>query len=416
MAFDYSLARLSAAAGVDVKELHQQLASGNPGAIRTIGSGFRSAGSASADALKQAMDADQLVARSYVNNGQGVFDAPSSTAATRTALADGGAGFEEVARTVLDVADGLEEHTAASARALTDLEGDVNRLVAARNAFMQANGASMTVADAEAVDARFHDQAVEAVRGAGKRITAEVEAYDSLLANRAARLADFGYDIEPPRPEPEEPTDDGGFWSDAADLGADALNEAASLGNAILNNPDAVAAGALGAGAMLAGGAAMLGGGGVSLTGGGAVVGVPAAAGGAVLAAGGAATLAASVMAISDATNGADRVEPISTADRGTAGPPATRPTVTDPRLRNFVNSVYKGVDNPQRVGNGTTADAVRHEKATGGDVHGRVHTRKARETIRGLKRWLRRNPDSSPSDRVVAEAMRDDLIDALES
>lgn len=71
-------------------------------------------------------------------------------------------------------------------------------------------------------------------------------------------------------------------------------------------------------------------------------------------------------------------------------------------------------MDNPQRVGDGTTADALRHERSTGTEVHGRNHETKARETVRGLNNWLRRNPDASATDRGTAEAMRDDLQQAL--
>jgi hypothetical protein len=101
---------------------------------------------------------------------------------------------------------------------------------------------------------------------------------------------------------------------------------------------------------------------------------------------------------------------------RGAPGPvpAAVRPTVEDPKLRNFVDAVYRGVDNPHRVGDGTTADAVRHERSTGTEVHGRNHETKARETVRGLNNWLRKNPDASASDRGTAEAMRDDLQQAL--
>lgn len=42
---------------------------------------------------------------------------------------------------------------------------------------------------------------------------------------------------------------------------------------------------------------------------------------------------------------------------------PAVKPEVSDPKLNNIVDNLHKGVSNPQRVGDGTTADAVRHER-----------------------------------------------------
>lgn len=58
--------------------------------------------------------------------------------------------------------------------------------------------------------------------------------------------------------------------------------------------------------------------------------------------------------------------------------------------------------------------DAVRAELLTGRATGRRFHITKARETIRGLQNWLRRNPDASPGDRAVAQDLIDQLKDAL--
>jgi hypothetical protein len=89
-------------------------------------------------------------------------------------------------------------------------------------------------------------------------------------------------------------------------------------------------------------------------------------------------------------------------------------PTVTDPKLQNYVDNLYKGTTNPHRVGTGTTADAVRNELTTGLPTGGTFHSTKAQETINGLTRWLRNNPDATYSDRLVAQSLLDDLVDAL--
>jgi len=90
------------------------------------------------------------------------------------------------------------------------------------------------------------------------------------------------------------------------------------------------------------------------------------------------------------------------------------KPNVTDPKLRNLVDNLYKGTTNPNRVGAGTTADAVRAELATGQSTAGRFHLQKAEETVRGLQNWLQTHPDASYSDRLVAQSLLDDLLKAL--
>lgn len=93
---------------------------------------------------------------------------------------------------------------------------------------------------------------------------------------------------------------------------------------------------------------------------------------------------------------------------------PALVPKVVDAKLANFVQNVYKGVNNPNMVGNGTLGDAVRYELASGTKVHGRGHIVKAEETIRGLQNWLRNTPEALAVDRAVAVDIISDLERAL--
>ncbi|GAA1809901.1 MAG: hypothetical protein LCH77_17940 [Actinobacteria bacterium] len=85
-------------------------------------------------------------------------------------------------------------------------------------------------------------------------------------------------------------------------------------------------------------------------------------------------------------------------------------PRVGSTKLQNLVNNLYKGTTNPNRVGYGTTMDAIRNEIATGVPTSGRMHTIKGQETLRGLNNWLRRNPDAAYSDRLVAQSLADEL------
>jgi RHS repeat-associated protein len=89
-------------------------------------------------------------------------------------------------------------------------------------------------------------------------------------------------------------------------------------------------------------------------------------------------------------------------------------PKVTDPKLANIVNDLYKGARGPKPIGTGSTADAVRNELATGLPTHGKWHSQKAQEYINALNNWLNRNPSASYGDRLVAESLRGDLQSAL--
>jgi RHS repeat-associated protein len=89
-------------------------------------------------------------------------------------------------------------------------------------------------------------------------------------------------------------------------------------------------------------------------------------------------------------------------------------PTVVSTKLQNIVNNLYKGTTSPIRIGNGTTAEAVRHELLTGQAVGGRFHSQKAQESIRALENWLNRNPGAPYRDRLVAESLISDLRNAL--
>ncbi len=85
-------------------------------------------------------------------------------------------------------------------------------------------------------------------------------------------------------------------------------------------------------------------------------------------------------------------------------------PQVGSTKLQNLVDNLYKGTTNPNRVGNGTTMDAIRNELATGVPTGGRMHSIKGQETLNGLNNWLRRNPDASYYDRLVGQSLADEL------
>lgn len=102
------------------------------------------------------------------------------------------------------------------------------------------------------------------------------------------------------------------------------------------------------------------------------------------------------------------------------------RPHTTDPKLSELMNELYR---ENAKVGSGSTAAAVRAERATGQAVGGAFHDQKAREMVGRLKRWLReadkeaskvkpgeKVKDTLPWDRAAAENVIRDMEDALES
>ncbi len=91
-----------------------------------------------------------------------------------------------------------------------------------------------------------------------------------------------------------------------------------------------------------------------------------------------------------------------------------TPPTVADPKLNDLVNDLYKGAKTKSPIGTGSTADAIRHELATGQAVGGQFHTQKGQEYARALEKWLSKNPGGSAGDRAAAQSILDDLRSAL--
>ena len=122
---------------------------------------------------------------------------------------------------------------------------------------------------------------------------------------------------------------------------------------------------------------------------------------------------------VQDAVVAADTVKSAYSQARGsgaanTAADVLPTPQVSSARLQNLVDNLYKGTTNPNRVGTGTTMDAIRSEMATGVPTAGRMHTVKGQETLQGLNNWLRRNPDAPYQDRLVAQSLADELARVL--
>ena len=81
-------------------------------------------------------------------------------------------------------------------------------------------------------------------------------------------------------------------------------------------------------------------------------------------------------------------------------------PKVTDPKLGNLVSDLFKETKVPKPIGTGSTADAVRNELLTGLPTHGRFHSQKAQEYVNSLTNWLKKNPNASHQDQLVARSL----------
>lgn len=87
------------------------------------------------------------------------------------------------------------------------------------------------------------------------------------------------------------------------------------------------------------------------------------------------------------------------------------RPATANPKLSSIMDEMHRP---NAKIGSGSTADAVRSERATGQPTGGAWHTQKAEEGVIRLQRWLRANPAASPGDRAAAENVIHDLQNAL--
>ncbi|MBA4689179.1 MAG: hypothetical protein H2184_18790 [Candidatus Galacturonibacter soehngenii] len=89
------------------------------------------------------------------------------------------------------------------------------------------------------------------------------------------------------------------------------------------------------------------------------------------------------------------------------------KPTVTNEKLKNIVNDLYKGQGGANTIGNGTTMDAVRNEILTGQPTNGKFHTSKLKDYVNALEKRLRAG-DLNSNDEAVVKALLEDAKNAL--
>lgn len=81
----------------------------------------------------------------------------------------------------------------------------------------------------------------------------------------------------------------------------------------------------------------------------------------------------------------------------------------TQPETKDLIKQLYR---RGATIGDGGTADALRHEKETGEKIGGRNHELKAIERANQIKKILKKNPNHP--DKELLKGLLDDLEDAL--
>ncbi|MEM8940443.1 MAG: hypothetical protein AAGC64_13980, partial [Bacteroidota bacterium] len=84
---------------------------------------------------------------------------------------------------------------------------------------------------------------------------------------------------------------------------------------------------------------------------------------------------------------------------------------VKNPKLKNIVNDLYRP---GAKVGNGSSMDAFRLERLTGGTVSGKSHHTKLLNYRKALQRVWGNRSNLSPSDRQITKQLLQDIQNAL--
>ena len=88
-----------------------------------------------------------------------------------------------------------------------------------------------------------------------------------------------------------------------------------------------------------------------------------------------------------------------------------SKPYVIDSNLKKIVDLNYR---QHAKIGNGSTAAAIRYEIQTGEKVFAKSHYQKGKDTIIYLEKWLKNNPTARSGDRAAAENIIKDLHNSL--
>jgi hypothetical protein len=89
---------------------------------------------------------------------------------------------------------------------------------------------------------------------------------------------------------------------------------------------------------------------------------------------------------------------------------PTPIPKVDNTRLQNFIDRLYKGVGNPNQIGDGTAMAAASREAAGGAQVESRDHVTKLNEVLRGIDNTLNADEIKVKSKKIPNPKTEHDL------
>lgn len=88
-----------------------------------------------------------------------------------------------------------------------------------------------------------------------------------------------------------------------------------------------------------------------------------------------------------------------------------SKPNVKNKELKNAMDELYRP---GAKIGNGSTADAIRYELRTENLIHGKSNLQKGKDFIKFLEKWTKNNPNAPAGDKQGAKKVLNDLKNAL--
>jgi len=86
--------------------------------------------------------------------------------------------------------------------------------------------------------------------------------------------------------------------------------------------------------------------------------------------------------------------------------------SATNPRVKDAIDQLYRP---GASVGDGGLADAIRHERETGGHVGGKSHLLKGKERLKSLRRILKEERLNQQDQKIVEKLIKD-IRDAMKA
>ncbi|MGQ0774733.1 MAG: putative alpha/beta hydrolase [Pseudonocardiales bacterium] len=198
---------LARRAGVDPWTLHEDLTTGDPGAIGMMASAWAKAGGHADESTAMAQTASQRTANAYTVDGAAVHDLATHVTETHRQLGLGGEEMYRVATLLDGISDHLTTSTGNTNTTIKALDDELRTINDNWTTFIQQHGQSLSPTDRDAAREGFINQAVNKVSTYGGAIKKEVDTYDGFLSQNLRSLAELGI----------VPTDDPGSGDNSED-------------------------------------------------------------------------------------------------------------------------------------------------------------------------------------------------------